>query len=30
LDNQTLVSRRPYGARSSAPRAILIGLKYSL
>jgi Fe(3+) dicitrate transport protein len=30
LDNQAIVSRRPYGARSNAPRAILIGLKYSL
>jgi Fe(3+) dicitrate transport protein len=30
LDNQSLVSRRPYGARVNAPRAVLIGLKYSL
>ncbi len=30
LDNQVIVSRRPYGARSNAPRAVLLGLKYSL
>jgi Fe(3+) dicitrate transport protein len=30
LDNQAIVSRRPYGARPNAPRAVLIGLKYSL
>ena len=30
LDNQTLASRRPYGARTTAPRAVLLGLKYSL
>jgi Fe(3+) dicitrate transport protein len=30
LDNQAVVSRRPYGARPNAPRAVLIGLKYSL
>ncbi|MBN1208033.1 MAG: TonB-dependent receptor [Myxococcaceae bacterium] len=30
LDNRVIVSRRPYGARPNAPRAILIGLKYSL
>lgn len=30
LDNQTIVSRQPYGARSNAPRAILIGFKYAL
>lgn len=30
LDNQAIVSRRPYGARPNAPRAILVGLKYSL
>ncbi len=30
LDNQAIVSRRPYGARPNAPRTILVGLKYSL
>jgi Fe(3+) dicitrate transport protein len=30
LDNQTLASRRPYGARPNAPRTVLLGLKYSL
>jgi Fe(3+) dicitrate transport protein len=30
LDNQAIVSRRPYGARPNAPRTVLFGLKYSL
>ncbi len=30
LDNQVIVSRRPYGARPNAPRTVLIGLKYSM
>jgi Fe(3+) dicitrate transport protein len=30
LDNQVIVSRRPYGARPNAPRAVLFGVKYSL
>ncbi|MDY7226619.1 TonB-dependent receptor domain-containing protein [Hyalangium rubrum] len=30
LDNQAIVSRRPYGARPNAPRTVLVGLKYSL
>jgi Fe(3+) dicitrate transport protein len=30
LDNQVIVARRPYGARSNAPRTLLLGLKYSL
>lgn len=30
LDNQVIISRRPYGARPNAPRTLLIGLKYSL
>ena len=30
LDEQIIVSRRPYGARPNAPRTVLIGLKYSM
>ncbi|HYH98488.1 TonB-dependent receptor family protein [Hyalangium sp.] len=30
LNEQVIVSRRPYGARPNAPRTVLIGLKYSL
>jgi Fe(3+) dicitrate transport protein len=30
LDQQVIVSRRPYGARPNAPRTVLVGFKLSL
>jgi Fe(3+) dicitrate transport protein len=30
LNEQVVVSRRPYGARPNAPRTVLLGLKYSM